>query len=175
MSWDLKSVDVVLKEGTEEVRGRVAIVTHTIQGWQGPFDRWQGRTFYDVKVGESVMVTNIVEAKENGWGEKIKYATIFVDGHSVNVDTDKLVLIDPKNLFEKKAFAITGKLDKQREYYKALIKLKGGVWKNSMSNAVDILIIGANNRSSETTKYKKAVRLGKRIIKESDLDQLLQN
>jgi len=174
MSWDLKRVDLVLKEGKENPRGRIAIVTHNIEGWNGAPNDAYSWSYHGVKAGESVMVTNVVEVNES-WTRKATYVTIFVDGRSVNVRPDKLVLVNPENQFEKKAFAITGALSKQREYYKALIKLKGGVWKNSVSNATDILIIGANNRSQETTKYKKAVRLGKRIIKESDLDQLLQS
>ena len=168
MDWDLTGVDVALKEGID-VRGRIAIVTHTSECRQG-----LGGTYQEIKAGESVMVTGVVESQKRNWWSP-KLVTVFVDGRTVSIEPNKLVLVDPKNLFEKKAFAITGTLNYQREYYKSLIKLKGGVWKNSMSNSVDILIIGAGTRAQPTTKYKKAIKLGKRIIKENELQQLLQS
>lgn len=169
MTWDMKTLKKVLKEGYEVPKGRIAITTHTIHAWQGEESRYS-RTHVKVPAGVTVMVTDVVQSK---WGNQ--YASIYYDGRTVHVDDmNKLVLVNPENKFEKKAFAITGTLTKQREFYKTLIKFKGGIWKNQVSNNTDILIVGANNRSSETTKYKKAVRLGKEIINENDLRQLLQ-
>lgn len=173
MSWDLKSLPEAMKDRSFNPRGRIALVTHNCEGWQGAENDWHSRSYFDVKAGASCMITDIT-IKKRTFGQAAATATVFYEGRTLKISADRLFLINPENKFEKKAFAITGKLSKQREFYKALIKLKGGVWKNQVSNNTDVLIVGNNNRGSETTKYKKAVRLGKQIIEEADLNQLLR-
>jgi len=64
-------------------------------------------------------------------------------------------------------------LGKNRQFYRSLIESKGGTWKKSVSNQTNVLIVGNYRHSTRTTKYKKAMKLGIKIIDEDGLGKML--
>lgn len=60
-----------------------------------------------------------------------------------------------------KKFAITGKLDYVRDYYKMMIKISGGTYASSVSRSTTYLI---TDESNETTKMRAAIANGTTII-----------
>ena len=60
-----------------------------------------------------------------------------------------------------KKFAITGKLDYVRDYYKMMIEISGGTYVSSVSRSTTYLI---TDERSETTKMRAAIANGTSII-----------
>lgn len=170
MTWDMKSLDVVLKEGTESPKGRLAITTHLLHTNIG-VDNFLSKG-PELPAGTIVMIMDVITDKLR-WGTRKLVKVFWNEQNLVVISPEKLFLMSPENKFDNLAFAITGTLSKQREFYKALIKFKGGIWKNAVSRQTDILVIGRTKRLAKSTKYKKAVRLGIKIVSEDELRQLL--
>jgi DNA ligase (NAD+) len=96
------------------------------------------------------------------------------NGIGVWVRGEHLAHIKVENLFRGDSFCITGQLSAPREYYKNLIKLKGGKFKTSVSGNVKYLIVGAQTRirGKKSTKHVKAEKLGIPVITEQQFYNL---
>ena len=169
MSWDMKSLKLILEEGYDVPKGRIAITTHAMEAMSGDINNWRLVSRHNVPAGTILMILDLVQDK---WGRK--YASVFWEGRTIQtLKCKQLYMVNPENKFDELAFAITGTLSKQREFYKTLIKFKGGVWKNSVSNQTDVLVVGKNSHADKTSKHKKAIKLGIKIINEDELRSLL--
>lgn len=73
------------------------------------------------------------------------------------------------NFFKGKKFVLTGAISVPREEMTKRLEALGGVSASSVSKNTDFVIVGADPGS----KYDKAVKLGIRIIREPELDALL--
>lgn len=141
--------------------GKVAITTQKT-GANKRADNWSATS--EIPTGTAVLVVQV----ENKtlvkviWEEKMVY-----------VDTSHLRLVEISNTFDSKSFVITGELTAPREYFKNLIKLKGGVFKSAVSNNVDYLIVGDPTRSTKSAKLKRAMALGVQIITEQQFFNLI--
>ena len=82
-------------------------------------------------------------------------------------------MVEINNTFNGKSFVITGQLSAPRDYFKNLIRLKGGKFKSSVSKNCDYLIAGEATRSAKSTKLKKAQDVGVKIISEQDFFSLI--
>lgn len=169
MNWDMKSLKQILKEEQEIPKGRMAIVTHTVHGRNG--EPGSPGAYYDSTEIPAGSVVMLLDVHEDQWNNK--RAVVFWNEQRLFASPSYFFMVNPENKFGNKAFAITGTLHNQREFYKALIKFKGGIWKNSVSRKTDFLIASKSGRVTQTTKYKKAVRLGTKVISEEELGQLL--
>jgi len=76
-----------------------------------------------------------------------------------------------KEEFEGKSFVITGTLSSPREEIKEKIESFGGKVSESVSKKTSYLILGENPGS----KYNKALSLGVKIIKEEELNDMLNS
>jgi len=174
MSWDMKTLKFFFEEeyggkGYSTPKGRIALTMHTMEALSGDINNLRTNIKHNIPAGTVLMLLNIVLDK---WGRK--YASVFWEGRTIQIrQWEQLYGVIPENKFDKLAFAVTGTLSKQREFYKTLIKLKGGTWKNSVSSQTDILIVGKNSHTDKTSKHKKAIKLGIKIINEDELRNLL--
>lgn len=75
-----------------------------------------------------------------------------------------------ESFFTNKKIVITGTFSKKREEIKEIIELKGGIFTSSVSKNTDIVLVGEEAGSKE----EKAIKLGIRIIKEDELNELLK-
>ena len=75
-----------------------------------------------------------------------------------------------KEAFTGKKFVITGTLSRGRDEIKDIIESFGGKVADSVSKKTDYVIVGDNPGS----KYNKALDLGIKIIKEDELDDMLE-
>ena len=78
--------------------------------------------------------------------------------------------IAKSNIFEGQTFVITGTLSKPRKHYVELIETNGGNVSSAVSKNTSYLLIGLNPGS----KNVKAEQLGVKIIKEMDLESILE-
>lgn len=67
-------------------------------------------------------------------------------------------------------FCITGSLSMGRDTYVDLIEKQGGIYKSSVTSDLDYLV---NNSTDDSGKNKKATELGKTIITENQLKEML--
>jgi DNA ligase (NAD+) len=70
-----------------------------------------------------------------------------------------------------KKIAITGSLSEKRTLVEAKIRSIGGTVVSTISKNTDVLL--TNQQTSASSKFKKAVDLGIKIISEEDLNNLL--
>jgi len=147
--------------GSIDLVGRVAITTQKTHALKSP-DLWTGRE--TIPAGT---VALIIEQVDN------KFVKIIWDEQTTFVTTDTLRLIKINNDFGGKSFAITGDLSVSRDYFKNLIKLKGGKFKSHISKYCDYLIVGSPTHSEKSTKLKKAMKLGVDIITEQQFFDLI--
>ena len=90
---------------------------------------------------------------------------------------DYIIPIDEPNLkkktgYEKKVFALTGKMPQPREYYVKIIEEAGGKVVNSISGRTNYLVIADSD--SRSTKAKKARELGVQFIAPELLEHMFK-
>lgn len=149
--------------GTHKVNpvGKIAITTRktdakrTLSSWAGD---------WEIPTGTPVLVVETT---------KQKYVKVIWEERTVFVSTDNLRLIEIGNKLDGVSFCITGELAAPREFFKHLIKLKGGEFKSSVSKNCDYLIIGNPSRTYKSSKLKKAQQLGIEIINEQQFFSLM--
>ena len=89
----------------------------------------------------------------------------------LDVNMDYLQDEDEKEAFVNKTFVITGTLSRGRDDIRNMIESFGGRVSDSVSKKTDYVIVGNNPGS----KYDKAVKLGIQILKEDDLNEMLND
>ena len=72
--------------------------------------------------------------------------------------------------FAGQTWVITGTLSHPREYFEAIIQVRGGKTSSSVSTKTSYLLAGENSGS----KFAKAQELGVKILTEADFDQLIK-
>lgn len=132
--------------------GRVAITTEKTMAYSS-MTGWSDLGY--IPIGNPVLILQV---------EDKNFVKVFWDEKTAYVNAEHLRLIEIANIFNGKKFAITGELSIPRDYYKSLIKLKGGYFNSAVSKVCDYLIIGLCYKKS--LKLKKAERLGIKIITE---------
>ena len=101
------------------------------------------------------------------------YVKVIWDEQVHFLDTNHLRLVEINNAFDGKSFVITGELSAPREYFKNLIKLKGGNFKSTVSKNLDYLVYGKPTRSAKSTKLQKAQKFGIKVISEQEFFRLI--
>jgi len=152
--------------GAVDPAGKVAITTQKAECRSSEKDpHWTASTNGEIPTGTALLVIGV--GKNNFvkviWEEKVVF-----------VQARHLRLVEINNTFDNKSFAITGELSVSREYFKNLIKLKGGKFKSAIAKNTDYLIVGNPTRSNgDSTKLKKALRLGIEVITEQQFFNLI--
>lgn len=152
--------------GVVDPTGKVAITTQKTECRSSEKDPyWTSPGRAEIPTGTALLVIGV--GKNNFvkviWEEKIVF-----------VQARHLRLVEINNTFNNKSFAITGELSVSREYFKNLIKLKGGKFKSAIAKNTDYLIIGHPTRSNgSSTKLKKALQLGIEVITEQQFFNLI--
>lgn len=141
--------------------GKIAITTKKTEALK-TVNAWAGD--WEVPTGTPVLVVET---------SKTKYVKVIWEERTVFLSTDNLRLIEIGNRLDGVSFCITGELAAPREFFKHLIKLKGGEFKSSVSSNCDYLIVGAATRSHRSTKLVKARQLGIKIINEQQFFSLM--
>lgn len=159
MSVEKQSLNKVL--GSVNPVGKVAITIQKTGANKSPND-WSYQT--EIPTGTAVLVLQV---------ENKNFVKVIWEEKMVYVNTSHLRLVEINNAFDGKSFVITGELTAPREYFKNLIKLKGGVFKSAVSGNCDYLITGNPTRSAKSTKLKKAMQLGIQIITEQQFFTLI--
>ena len=88
---------------------------------------------------------------------------------SLNINMNYLQDEDYKEEFLNKTFVITGTLSKSRDEIRNEIESFGGKVSDSVSKKTDYVIVGDNPGS----KYDKALKLSIKILKEEDLNEMM--
>ena len=89
-----------------------------------------------------------------------------------NIINPKPSVFETKNsLFNNKIVVITGTLSKSRDYFKDLLLENGAKVTNSVSKKTDFLLCG----SEAGSKLENALKLGVKVIDESDFLKLLES
>lgn len=143
--------------------GKVAITTQKTGANKSPND-WLSHK--EIQTGTAILVLEVTNKN---------YVKAIWEDQVVFVNTSHIRLVEINNAFKGKSFVITGELTAPRDYFKNLIKLKGGVFKSAISNNCDYLIVGDPTRSAKSTKLKKAMKLGVDIISEQQFFTLIAN
>ncbi len=89
----------------------------------------------------------------------------------LNINMDYLQDEDYKEDFLDKTFVITGTLSKSRDEIRNMIESFGGKVSDSVSKKTDYVIVGENPGS----KYEKALKLSIKILKEEDLNEMIED
>ena len=88
----------------------------------------------------------------------------------LGINMDYLQEEEEKENFASKTFVITGTLSKGRDEIRNMIESFGGKVSDSVSKKTDYVLVGDNPGS----KYDKALKLGIRILKEDDLNKMIE-
>ena len=129
---------------------------------------------------------NIMNASEDeiilirDLGEKVSLSIFNFFKSETNINTIKILkdlgmnleeeTTSVSNIFEGKTFVVTGTLSKSRKHYVEMIESNGGNVSSAVSKNTSFLLIGLNPGS----KNVKAEQLGVKIIKEIDLESMME-
>jgi DNA ligase (NAD+) len=143
---------------------RVEIIQEKTNGKLDDIYRWFGNNLIQMAVEAGI--PNIAEDIQSGLNDVQDIVLAMIEENGVNIFIPEKIELSG----DVKSFCITGKLSMTKKAYEGLITEKGHIWKPTVSQGLDYLIMADPNSGS--AKAVKAKKLGVKCISEEEFQQM---
>jgi len=149
---------------TKHLPGRICVISEKTFVW----DQVGSKT-KNTAIGDICLITKYCPREQWGGLLRVGHLEVFYDDEKRNLDLDKVILICPNKNLNLLSFVFTGKMVHERGLITTVVTLKGGKSQDQVSKNTDYLVTNVN---TQTTKYKKALKLNVPIINEKEFFRL---